>query len=112
MFYFIALLCVFGIAIVQILFKMSASELHKTGSICSQSTLTMLFLAFSLYGITTIAWVWVLQKIELSKAYPLMAFAFVIVPVGSYFILGERFNSQYLIGVAFIIVGILLAVRS
>ncbi|AUQ40626.1 EamA family transporter [Yersinia ruckeri] len=112
MFYLVALLCVIGIAAGQILFKISASELHKTGRIFASSTLWVLFPAFFLYGVTTLAWVWVLQHIELNKAYPLMAFAFVIVPIGGYFILGERFNSQYIAGVAFIIVGVVLAVRS
>ncbi|MDE9566245.1 hypothetical protein KKI93_19925 [Xenorhabdus bovienii] len=112
MFYFIALLCVLGIAVGQILFKLSSIELHKTGSIFSASTLAMIFAAFALYGITTIAWIWVLQKIELGKAYPLMAFAFILVPIGSYLFLGEKFNYQYFIGVFLIITGIIFAVRS
>lgn len=112
MFYFIALLCVVGIAAGQILFKMSAIELHKAGSIFSVSVMIILGSAFALYGFTTIAWVWVLQKIELGKAYPLMALAFAIVPVGSYFFLGERFSHQYFIGVALIMAGIIVAVKS
>lgn len=112
MIYFVALLCVIGIAVGQILFKLSASEMHKTGSIFSSGVLVILFFAFSLYGITTIAWVWVLQKIELGKAYPIMALAFVIVPIGSYMFLGERFTHQYFIGVTLIAVGIVVALRS
>jgi len=75
-------------------------------------TLTLLFSAFALYGLTTIAWVWVLQKAELGRVYPLMAMAFVLVPIGSYFFLGERFNPQYFVGVALIAAGIVIAVRS
>ena len=112
MFYAIAFICVLGIAIGQILFKLSAIELHKTGSLFAQSTLMMMLSAFALYGVTTLAWIWVLQKIELGKAYPIMAFAFILVPIGSYLILGEKFNQQYLIGVSLIIIGIILAVRS
>ncbi|EPT6931454.1 EamA family transporter [Cronobacter malonaticus] len=112
MFYLIALICVVGIAAGQILFKMSAIELHKAGSIFSLSVLVILGGAFALYGFTTIAWVWVLQKIDLGKAYPLMALAFAIVPIGSYLFLGERFNAQYFIGVALIMTGIVVAVKS
>ncbi|PBI78644.1 4-amino-4-deoxy-L-arabinose-phospho-UDP flippase [Rahnella victoriana] len=112
MFYIVAFICVLGIAVGQILFKLSAIELHKTGSIFAQSTLIMMISAFALYGLTTLAWIWVLQKIDLGKAYPLMAFAFVLVPIGSYLILGEKFNQQYFIGVSLIIVGIILAVRA
>lgn len=112
MFYIVAFICVMGIAIGQILFKLSAIELHKTGSIFAQSTLIMMMSAFALYGITTLAWIWVLQKIELGKAYPIMAFAFVLVPIGSYLILGEKFNHQYFLGVSLIVIGIVLAVKS
>ncbi|RII75941.1 DMT family transporter [Pseudomonas monteilii] len=110
--YFIALICVLGIAAGQILFKVSASALHRAGNFFDISFLTTLFMAFALYGITTIAWVWVLQKIELGKVYPLMALAFVLVPIGSHFIFGEKFQIQYFIGVAVIIVGIIITVRA
>lgn len=112
MVYFIAILCVVGIAAGQIMFKLSASSLQRAGTFFDLKTLMILGSAFALYGLTTIAWVWVLQKIELGKAYPLMALAFVLVPIGSHFILGERFQMQYFVGVVFIMVGIALAVKS
>lgn len=112
MIYFVALLCVAGIAGGQILFKLSAASWHRTGSLFDVSTMTTLFAAFALYGVTTIAWVWVLQKIDLGKAYPLMALAFVIVPIGSHFIFGEKFQTQYFVGVALIMSGIVIAMRA
>lgn len=112
MIYIVALICVLGIAAGQILFKVSASALHRAGSIFDFQFLATLFVAFALYGITTIAWVWVLQKIELGKVYPLMALAFVLVPIGSHFIFGEKFQIQYFIGVAVIIAGIVITVRA
>ncbi len=110
--YFIALICVIGIASGQILFKLCAVSLKQTGSFFDPSTMTLLFSALALYGIMTIAWIWVLQKTELGRVYPLMALAFVIVPIGSHFIFGERFQPQYFAGVALIMLGITIAVRS
>ena len=110
--YFIAILCVLGIAAGQILFKLCAASLARTGSFFSLETATTLFCALALYGITTIAWIWVLQKIELGRVYPLMALAFVLVPIASHFMFGERFQLQYFIGVALIIAGIVVAVRA
>jgi drug/metabolite transporter (DMT)-like permease len=110
--YLIALICVIGIASGQILFKLSAVSLKKTGSFFDPQTMTWLFFAFALYGIMTIAWIWVLQKAELGRIYPLMALAFVIVPIGSHFVFGERFQPQYFVGVALIMAGIMVAVRS
>lgn len=110
--YFVAILCVLGIAGGQILFKLSAASLHRSGTLFDPQTFWTLFTAFALYGITTIAWVWVLQKIELGKAYPLMAMAFILVPIGSHFVFGERFSVQYFIGVALIMSGIVVALRA
>ena len=72
----------------------------------------ILLAALVLYGVTTLGWVWVLQKVNLGKVYPIMALAFVLVPMGSYFIFGERFSLQYVIGVAMIMFGIILTARA
>lgn len=112
MIYFVILICVVGIAAGQILFKLSAIALRKNATFFHFETLFLLGSAFVLYGITTIAWVWVLQKIDLGKAYPIMALAFVMVPIGSYFIFNERFHTQYLLGISLIVIGIIVAVRS
>lgn len=108
----IAVVCVFGIAIGQLLFKLSANSLHQTGSFFAPKTAITLFVALALYGVTTIAWIWVLQKAELGKIYPLMAMAFILVPLGSHFILGERFQPQYFVGVVLIMIGIVITVKS
>lgn len=110
--YVIAILCVIGLAVGQILFKISAMNLAISGSIFSPRAAGALFAALCLYGITSVAWVWILQKIELGRVYPLMALAFVLVPFGSYFVFGERFQFQYFIGVALIIAGIVIVVRA
>lgn len=108
----IAFLCVLGIAAGQILFKLGATSLNQTGSCFVPKTAGILIAALILYGIATIAWVWVLQKIDLGRVYPLMALAFVIVPLGSHFILGERFPLQYFFGVAMIVAGIIIVVKA
>lgn len=107
----VAVLCVVGLAVGQILFKISAISLSQTGSFFAFKTAATLFSAMTLYAITSVAWVWVLQKVELGRVYPLMALAFVLVPLGSYFIFGERFHLQYFFGVSLIMIGIVVAVR-
>ena len=110
--YLIALTCVLGIAAGQILFKLSAMEFHRTGNLLNHEALTYFVVALALYGITTVGWVWVLQKNELGKVYPLMALSFVIVPLASHYLLGERFQVQYFVGVAVIISGIIISGNS
>lgn len=107
-----SVLCVLGVAIGQILFKLSANSLSQTGSFFALKTGAILFSALVLYGASTLGWVWVLQKIELGKVYPLMALAFVLVPLGSHLIFGERFQPQYFLGVILIMVGIVIAIKA
>lgn len=110
--YFIALLCVVGLAAGQILFKLSATAWSKVDTLIDATALMYFFIALALYGLTTVGWVWVLQKAELGKIYPLMALAFVLVPIASHLLLGEKFQPQYMIGVALIIVGIVVTVKA
>lgn len=106
-----ALCCVIGLSIGQILFKYAAKSLSIGGSIFQLKTLTLLFFAFLIYGITSVGWVYILQKIDLGKVYPLMALAFIFVPLGSMLFFGESFTVRYLIGVTLIIFGILIAIN-
>ncbi|RMQ49087.1 hypothetical protein ALQ04_00272 [Pseudomonas cichorii] len=110
--YLMAFACVLGISIGQILFKMTAQIFRQNGDLFDPVMLAWFFLSLFLYGITTIAWIAVLQKAELGKIYPLMALAFVIVPIASHFVFGERFHIQYFIGVATIMTGIVITAYS
>lgn len=110
--YVAAILCVVGLAVGQILFKVSATALSQSGTFLAIKPAAILFAAMCLYGATSVAWVWVLQKVELGRVYPLMALAFVLVPLGSYLVFGERFQPQYFIGIAMIMVGIFIAVKA
>ena len=108
----IAVLCVVCLAIGQILFKLSATSLTQTGSFFALKTAATLAAAMALYAVTSVAWVWVLQKAELGRVYPLMALAFVLVPLGSHIVFGERFQPQYFVGVALIMAGIVVAAKA
>lgn len=107
-----AFLCVLGLAIGQILFKISAIALHEAGTFLALKPAAALLAAMLLYGVTSVGWVWILQRIELGRVYPVMALAFVLVPLASHFVFGERFQMQYFVGVALIMVGIVVAVRA
>ncbi len=109
--YVVAVLCVIGLAVGQILFKLSAIAVTKNGSFISTKPALILLSAMSLYAVASIAWVWVLQRTELGRIYPLMALAFILVPIGSYIFLGERFQPLYFVGVAMIIAGICVVLQ-
>ena len=107
-----ALLCVCGIALGQLLFKCTADSQALSGSYLHPRTFLLLLSALLLYGVTTFGWIWTLQQGPLSRLYPWMALAFVIVPLLSAVLLGERLQSTYWLGVMMIVAGVCIAVRS
>jgi drug/metabolite transporter (DMT)-like permease len=109
--YIYALLCVIAIAAGQLLFKLTAHELNQGTTLFNIKALIYFSIAIVIYGLTSIGWVTILKKTELGRIYPLMALAFLLVPLGSYIYLGERFQPHYFLGVALIIVGIIITIR-
>jgi len=110
--YLLAFLCVACIAAGQLLFKISAMASTEAGSFFSRKALLAFMVAIVIYGLTSIGWIFVLRRLDLGKVYPLMALAFIIVPVGSFLVFGERLSLNYWLGVALIFVGVILALRS
>ena len=99
--YLATLGCVAGISVGQLMFKIAANRLQGV-SLLSLEAFRALLPALLLYGLTTIAWVAVLRELPLSSAYPLMALAFVFVPLGSVLFLNETISLQYWGGVRII----------
>jgi multidrug transporter EmrE-like cation transporter len=57
------------------------------------------------------SWMFVLTKFELSYAYPFTSLSFALVLVFSYLIFAESITMTKLIGVAFIILGVIISSR-
>jgi len=70
-----------------------------------------LYIALCVYALATVFWLYLLQRIPLSLAYPFSAFAMVIVPIAAVLIFGERLNWSYWVGASFIIIGIIIIAR-
>ncbi len=106
------MLCVCGIAIGQILFKCTAESLRSSENYLNLTTIAWLFSALIVYGTTTLGWIYTLQHGSLARIYPWMALAFILVPLMSVFILGERLTFSYWIGVTLIIAGVVISIRN
>ena len=111
-YWLLALLCVLGISVGQVLFKSSAAAFSAAGTIWVLKPMLVLGIALFLYSVTTVGWVFVLSKLSLAKAYPLMALAFVFVPILSYLIFHDTVSIRYAIGVVCIVVGVALSVTA
>jgi drug/metabolite transporter (DMT)-like permease len=66
----------------------------------------MVFLGFFLYGISSIFWLFVLQKFPLSVAYPALSLTYVAIVILSVFILKEPFSALKTAGILLIILGV------
>ena len=109
------LLCVLAISIGQILFKLAATSSEPAGSVFGFALNAMrnpyLLCGLALYGVATIAWVWLLRSIPLDVAYPFMSLAFILVPVLSYLVFKESLKLTHAIGGGLIIVGVTIVSR-
>jgi drug/metabolite transporter (DMT)-like permease len=108
--YVVLTACVLAISSGQLLFKVSAGAISHT-SLRDIVQLPSLLGALTIYGVATAGWIWQLQHIELSRAYPFMALSFVIVPLLSVLVLKETIHTGYWAGTLMIIGGILLTLR-
>ncbi|MFD3156583.1 SMR family transporter [Haloimpatiens sp. FM7330] len=64
------------------------------------------------YGTSFLLWIKVLSKVELSYAYPMVSLGYVIVMIFSYFLFKENISIMRVVGVLFIIIGVMLIARS
>ena len=110
--YGLPLLCVAGMVAGQLLFKACALAWQTEGSLFAMRPLLLFGIAIALFGFASIGWVWALRRGELGRLYPLMALAFVAVPIASHFAFDERFGIGYFAGVALIIAGVIVAGHS
>lgn len=67
-----------------------------------------LYVALTLFGSSTLLWIWILSRISLSKAYPWSAVGIAIVPLLAGFVFQERVSWTYWVGIALVIGGVLL----
>jgi len=73
--------------------------------------LMVLSLACVCYGVATLTWLRVLQRLPLSRAYPLLALGYLLVYGGAIAWLGETPSWNRTLGTGLVAMGVLLAVR-
>ena len=80
-------------------------------SLFNLSFIIYLTSALIIYGIAASLWIYVLQFVPLSRAYPFVAICFILVPAASWLIFSEKLDIKYGIGIIFIFIGVVLAGR-
>jgi len=106
----------FLLAAGQALFKKSALGVKKSATMPLDMPALLLmpsfWLALLLYCTATLLWIYLLQTVPLSRAYPFAALGFVIVPCLAVILFGEKLNAHYLIGTLFVITGVAITSKA
>jgi len=95
----------------QILFKAARVE-HAGLPFYSLFFQLETLVGFLFYGLSSISWLWVLSRVQISYAYPILALAFPIVVIFSVILFGESVSLARWIGISTIVVGVFLLARS
>jgi len=102
------LVCVMGMALGQVLFKLAAQAMATAPRLVMFLFSPYLIGGGLVYAATTFLWIWILARVELSHAYPFMALSFVVVPLLSVYFFGEHPSPRYWLGIAMIVGGIVV----
>lgn len=70
-----------------------------------------LILGFICYGVSIIAWMAALSRTEVSFAYPFLSIGYVVTLVLGYYFFNEAITIWKILGVSFILVGVLLIAK-
>lgn len=67
---------------------------------------------FAAYGLSSLFWIVVLSKIDLSLAYPMLALNYVLVPLTAWLFLSEQVPPWRWLGIGVVIVGVVIISRT
>jgi multidrug transporter EmrE-like cation transporter len=98
----------------QILLKkgvMASSLSFSFESVIKTILSPLVFAGFVLYGLSAVIWLFVLQKLPLSVAYPAFALTYVIVVVVGALFLHEQISLSKTVGIGLILIGVIVLFR-
>jgi multidrug transporter EmrE-like cation transporter len=64
------------------------------------------------YVVSVAVWIVGLSRVDVSIAYPMLSVGYVLNAVAAWYLFGESFTAQKLVGIAFIVLGVFLVARS
>jgi drug/metabolite transporter (DMT)-like permease len=112
----LTLLVLFAVSLAcgQVLFKAAAQSVKGPMGVDLRTALQLatnsyLLLGLVIYGAATVLWIYLLRDLELSRAYPVVALAFVLVPLLGTFVFGEQLSVRLIAGIAVVILGLAIA---
>lgn len=113
--YIIALISILLGSFAQYFLKVGVDGLKldklSIGSIGTLFSNIYFWLGCFAYGLSLLFWLYVLSKMELSKAYPMVSLGYVFAMILGYLFLHETINFAKIVGICLIIVGVIFISR-
>lgn len=91
---------------------LSMAETGPVGYYVRLFTTPLVLLGFLMYGVSSLFWLFILSKLPLSLAYPLVSMGYVLVVFFSWLLLREHVGIGRIVGVAVICCGVALLALS
>ncbi len=107
----LALFCVMLSSAAQIALKRGMNTPEGSGfssTYAHAMSSPMVWLGITLYGLSTLLWLWVLSRLDVSLAYPLVSLGFVLTMSVGVFWLNEPFSWTRVVACGFIVMGVCL----
>jgi drug/metabolite transporter (DMT)-like permease len=95
----------------QILFKAARSS-QPDASLLALFLRLEVWAGLIIYGLSALCWLWVLSRVQLSFAYPILALTFPLVVILSALLFSEPVSPMHWAGVGVIMVGVSLLART
>lgn len=116
----------FGIIVVGVLLNAAAQLFIKAGTAHFSDLISSNFLLSGIrivfqpqifsgllcYVVSVGIWIFVLSKVPVSVAYPMLSIGYVVSAFAGYLLFGEALSAMKLIGIAVIILGVFLVAQS
>jgi multidrug transporter EmrE-like cation transporter len=71
-----------------------------------------IFAGLACYVLSVILWIVVLSRVEVSVAYPLTSFGYILTALASWWLFGESLSMERVMGIGVIMFGVFLITRS
>ncbi|MCP4618203.1 MAG: EamA family transporter [Bradyrhizobium sp.] len=76
------------------------------------ATSPQILAGLAIFALSVLTWLFVLSKVDVSQAYPAVAFGIVVTALGGYFFFGEALNSIRILGIIIVIIGVAVVAAS
>jgi len=64
------------------------------------------------YVVSVVIWIMALSRVEVSIAYPMLSFGYIVNALAAWYLFGEAVSPMRLVGIGIIIVGVYVVARS